>query len=93
MLNLNMISSSSYVSCVDNEICIGCGTCEERCPMDAIVIGEEEHAQVDPGHCIGCGICVPTCPSTAVTLVLREKITPPPDINEFFRKRYLAPEP
>jgi NAD-dependent dihydropyrimidine dehydrogenase PreA subunit len=61
--------------------------------MDAIVIGEDEHALIDPEHCIGCGICVPTCPSTAVSLVLRESITPPPNINEFFTKRYLAPEP
>ena len=92
LLDLTMISSSSYVSCVDEEVCIGCGTCEERCPMDAIAVGEDEHAQVDPGRCIGCGICVPTCPSTAVALVLRETIIPPPDINEFFTKRYLAPE-
>ena len=91
MLNLKMISSSSYVSCVDKELCIGCGTCEERCPMGAIVVGKEEHAQVDPERCIGCGICVPTCPSTAVSLVLRETITPPPDIAEFLSKRYLAP--
>ncbi|MCE5274607.1 MAG: 4Fe-4S binding protein [Deltaproteobacteria bacterium] len=93
LLKLNMISSSNYVSCVDEEVCIGCGTCEERCPMDAIAVGDDENAHVDPACCIGCGICVPTCPATAVALVLRETITPPPNINEFFTKRYLAPEP
>ncbi len=93
LLNLKMISSSSYVACVDQETCIGCGTCEKRCPMDAITLGEDEKAGVDPAHCIGCGICTPTCPSTAASLVLRETITPPPDVSEFFTKRYIAPEP
>jgi ferredoxin len=93
MMNLNMISSSNYVSSVDAEVCIGCGTCEERCPMDAIVVGDDEIAHVDPARCIGCGVCVPTCPSTAVSLVLRETVTPPPNINEFLVKRYLAPMP
>lgn len=93
LLNLKMISSSSYVACVDKETCIGCGTCEKRCPMDAITLGEDEKAGVDPAHCIGCGICAPTCPSTAASLVLRETITPPPDVSEFFTKRYIAPEP
>jgi electron transport complex protein RnfB len=91
LLNLNMISSSNYLSCVNEEVCIGCSTCEERCPMDAITVGEDEKAHVDPARCIGCGICVPTCPSTSVSLVLRETITPPPDIAEFLSKRYLAP--
>ena len=93
LLDLRMISSSSYVACVDQELCIGCGTCEKRCPMDAITVREDEKAGVDPDHCIGCGICTPTCQSTAVSLVLRETITPPPDISEFLTKRYLAPEP
>ena len=89
---LRMISSSNYVSCVDQDSCIGCGTCEGRCPMAAIVVGEGDVAQVDSGRCIGCGICVPTCPSEAVFLVQRETITPPPDVTEFLTKRYLAPQ-
>lgn len=92
LLDLKMISSSSYVAGVDRESCIGCGTCEERCPMDAVALGEDEKAGVDPGRCIGCGVCVPTCPSTAVSLELRETVTPPPDVSEFLTKRYLAPE-
>ena len=60
--------------------------------MGAIVVGDDDVAQVDSGRCIGCGICVPTCPSEAVFLFQRETITPPPDVTEFLTKRYLAPQ-
>jgi len=92
MLGLTMISSSSYVAAVDREACVGCGTCEKRCPMEAIAVGEDEKAGVDPARCLGCGICAPTCPAQAVALMRREPITSPPGLEEFFTKRYIAPE-
>jgi len=87
-LGLHTISSSSYVAQVDSAECAGCGTCEERCPMDVIQVREEEVAVVDAAVCIGCGVCTPTCPNEAVELTLREQVTPPPDLNEFFVKRW-----
>ncbi len=90
-LNMRMISSSTYVASVDREACIGCGTCEKRCPMDAIALGGDEKAAADPARCIGCGVCTPTCPSSAVLLTVRETITSPPDISTFLTKRYLPP--
>jgi Na+-translocating ferredoxin:NAD+ oxidoreductase subunit B len=61
--------------------------------MDAIEVGEEEKARVDSSKCIGCGVCSSTCPSEAVSLVRRETVTSPPDVTEFFTKRYMMPEP
>ena len=92
VLNLKMISSSSYVSCVDEDACIGCGTCAKRCPMDAVAVEEGEKSRIDQDRCIGCGICTPTCPTKAISLVQRADITTPPGIAEFLTKRYLAPE-
>lgn len=91
LLNLNVLSSSNYVSSVDMEACKGCGTCEKRCPVNAIAVGADQKSHVDSARCIGCGVCVPACTPKAVSLVRRESITPPPDIADFLNKRYLAP--
>ncbi len=84
---LNAISGSSFVASVDMDECIGCGTCEERCPMDAIGVNEEDVAEVNEDLCLGCGVCVPSCATEAVILEQRAEINPPPKINEFMAKR------
>jgi electron transport complex protein RnfB len=89
-MGLEVISSSSYVSQVDADICAGCGTCEERCPMDAIEVNDEDIAVVKGDLCIGCGVCTPTCSTGAISLILREGAKPPPDVSEFLTLRYKA---
>jgi len=81
------ISPSSHMANVNSEECIGCGTCEERCPMDAITIGDEDVSEVDENICLGCGVCVPTCPTEAIALEQRAEIKPPPRVEEFLAKR------
>ncbi len=66
----NMFARSNFVSQIDQDSCVECGTCAERCPVDAIVV-DGGPAQVDAGKCIGCGVCYPTCPSESVSLVER----------------------
>lgn len=84
---LETFSRSNYLARVDDEACVGCATCEERCPMEAITI-EDDIAVVDEALCIGCGVCTPTCGGDgAIALVLREVIKPPPDVAEFVAAR------
>jgi ferredoxin len=50
---------------VKQEDCIGCGTCVEECPVDAISM-EDEKAHIDMELCIRCGTCHDVCPEEAV---------------------------
>ena len=40
--------------------CIGCGDCEDVCPVDAIRV-EEDKAVLNKDKCIGCASCVAAC--------------------------------
>lgn len=68
----NAMAASSYAARVDEDSCIGCGDCEERCPVSAIALDDEEIAHVDEALCLGCGVCIPTCSGEALTLERRE---------------------
>ncbi len=52
---------TNFFAVVDGELCTECGTCSDRCQMDAISYPDGV-AAVDLLFCIGCGLCVTTCP-------------------------------
>jgi NAD-dependent dihydropyrimidine dehydrogenase PreA subunit len=58
---------SNYFAVVDEDLCTGCGTCVERCQMEAVAV-PEDMAVIDLDRCIGCGLCVTTCPTEALRL-------------------------
>ncbi|MFP4088471.1 MAG: 4Fe-4S binding protein [Desulfobacteraceae bacterium] len=75
-----LVNSTYYLSVMDPELCTGCGTCVDLCPMDAIEINDEGVAQRDEAACFGCGICARFCPEEAVSLqegLRRVSILPP----------------
>jgi len=51
--------------------CVGCGTCAEWCPQDAIEM-RDDGAFIIPDRCIGCGECYVVCPKGAVTVQWNE---------------------
>jgi len=79
----NALAPSNYVPHVDERSCVGCGTCEERCPVEAISLGDGETAVVDPTRCLGCGVCIPTCSGDALALRRREDAREIPALQEF----------
>ncbi len=60
--------STPFFAVVNDQTCLGCGVCEDRCQMDAVQLVDEK-ASIDLDRCIGCGLCVSTCPADAMTLV------------------------
>ena len=61
------LASSPFVAVLDRDACAGCGTCLDRCQMEALSLPDGA-AVLDLERCIGCGLCVTTCPSNALTL-------------------------
>lgn len=50
---------------VNKDKCIGCGTCVNMCPVNAISF-KDGKAVIDPKKCIQCGTCVGVCPVQAI---------------------------
>ena len=51
----------------DPELCTGCGTCVDQCPMSALTM-EDDLPVVDEEACIACFCCQEICPEKAMTL-------------------------
>jgi len=61
------------VAVVNEEVCVGCGTCEAVCPFDALSLeaggrGSGGKMQVNEVVCKGCGSCGSACPSGAISM-------------------------
>ena len=51
---------------VNKDVCVGCGTCVDICPVGAISMVDGK-AQIDKNVCISCGACMGACPVNAIT--------------------------
>ena len=58
---------SSYLAKVNEDDCVGCGTCEQKCPIEAIDL-VDAIANINEDICIGCGVCAHLCPEEAIHL-------------------------
>jgi Pyruvate/2-oxoacid:ferredoxin oxidoreductase delta subunit len=71
--------ATNYFAEVDENACIGCGTCEDICQVNAVKVNEKEQfAHVNLDRCLGCGVCVVNCPNDSIFLSKKasEKIPP-----------------
>ncbi|TAJ44654.1 DUF362 domain-containing protein [Methanofollis fontis] len=53
------------VAIVDADLCVGCESCVDECPSEAITM-EDGIAIIDNDKCVDCGTCVDVCPSGAI---------------------------
>jgi ferredoxin len=75
-----LVSTSFEVS-ANPETCKGCGTCVDRCQMEAVKLVDGK-VDLNIGRCIGCGLCVTTCPTGSLTLV-RKPASQQPEVPRY----------
>jgi len=76
---------TNYFATVDEDACVACEACVERCHMDAISV--DEIAEINLDRCIGCGVCAPGCPTGALALAKKtqtEQYEPPQNVMETY---------
>jgi len=81
---LPLMNWTNYISEIDTELCNGCGTCVEKCPIDAIELNAENKAERNAEWCIGCGVCAHFCSENAISLLegMRKVFVPPPRVRK-----------
>ena len=87
------VAQANYFAEIDPDTCTACGTCQERCQVDAIAERDDGVRVVRRELCIGCGLCVTGCPSEAVRLMRKpddEIVAPPATRGAWERVRLKA---
>jgi electron transport complex protein RnfB len=63
----NQACFARYIIKINDEDCIGCEACVQRCQMKALKLVDYRIVR-DDQRCIGCGICMYACPTEALSL-------------------------
>lgn len=64
-----LANATNYLASIDHDLCIGCGTCVEKCYNKAIELNDNNKAERIEEFCIGCGVCAYFCPENAISLI------------------------
>ncbi|NHJ32963.1 MAG: FAD-dependent oxidoreductase [Asgard group archaeon] len=66
------IEKESIVASLNQEVCVGCGSCISTCAFNALslIVNDEGlvKSKINEILCEGCGVCVVACPSSAITM-------------------------
>jgi len=64
-----VVNANNYLAHINEDLCIGCGTCVEKCHNSAIVLNDNNIAEREEDFCIGCGVCAYFCPENAISMI------------------------
>ncbi|MCP4751727.1 MAG: hypothetical protein GY866_12595 [Proteobacteria bacterium] len=64
-----LLFNSGFDPRFDPDECTACETCLDRCPAEALALGEDDVPKVDFDRCFGCAVCATGCPSEAIAMV------------------------
>ncbi|MFC1880788.1 ATP-binding protein [Thermodesulfobacteriota bacterium] len=70
--------NSGFQPRFDPDLCTACETCIERCPPEALVMGDNEVPEVNLDRCFGCAVCATGCPSEAIVMESKPDFPLPP---------------
>jgi Pyruvate/2-oxoacid:ferredoxin oxidoreductase delta subunit len=75
--------NSGFQPVFDPDQCTACETCIERCPPEALAMGDNDVPEVDPDRCFGCAVCATGCEFEAVAMEAKTDFqVPPKDLRE-----------
>lgn len=80
---------SNFYAVVDEDMCVGCEDCVDRCQFHAITVSDLM-AEIDYARCLGCGSCAVVCTSDALSLERRpeeDMVYVPTDEGEWGEQR------
>ncbi len=80
---------SSFIVTVDEDECSGCGSCVDRCQMEALTLNGDLVIRTAE-RCIGCGLCISVCPTEALKMDLREGAQVPPQTQRALRQSMIS---
>ncbi len=79
------VNATNFQAEINQELCVGCGTCVEHCHTSVIELNNESKAEIMGDYCIGCGTCAHFCPENAIALRKLPEIKvvriPPPKLK------------
>jgi len=91
---LDLVEPNRYEARVDEDHCIGCQDCVEKCPFNAIEMrktakSKKLKASIIAENCKGCGVCIVGCKQKA----MRYEIVRPPEYMKAREFKFPAPQP
>ena len=70
--------NSGFQPRIDPDLCSACETCIERCPPEALTMGNNEVPEVNLDRCFGCAVCATGCPEEAIVMESKPDFPIPP---------------
>ncbi len=82
--------NSGFEPFFDPDLCTACGTCLDRCPPEALTMGDNDIPQVNLDRCFGCAVCATGCPTEAIAMVNKPGFPKPPKDGKALREAIKA---
>jgi Pyruvate/2-oxoacid:ferredoxin oxidoreductase delta subunit len=82
--------NSGFEPAFDPDLCTACGTCIDRCPPEALTLGDQDIPVVNLDRCFGCAVCATGCPTEAIAMVNKPGFPEPPKDGKALREAIKA---